>query len=516
MSVTVSTARGGAALAGAAALAVVVAGALALPASAGKAENSVVFSTGQTAETLHPYFSTQIIVGIVADHVWDSLVFQDPETGSYVGNLATAWRWIDERTLEFDLRRGVTFHNGEPFDADDVVYSFNFLADPANEAVYLSLIRWIDHAVKVDAYKVRVVTKEPFPAAIAYLANSLFALQPNEYHARVGPNGVTERPIGTGPFRVVDYSPGKSIHLERNAGYFRGGPKAQPILDVVEVRFIPDAQTRVAEVVAGGVDFIMDVARDQADQLRAEPRLRVVEGDSPYYHFLQMSTLERSPAPQLRDIRVRRAIMHAIDRDTIVRYLVGDGGRVLNVPCHPRHFGCIDSGATRYDYDPGKARQLLAEAGFRDGFAIDLYAFRDRNQSEAIAGYLAEVGIDARLRFLQYPAVRNAARSNRAALVHNGGTTTVSDISNLAAGFFEFAADDVNRDAEIRDLLVRGDSAMEPAVREDAYAKALALIMERAYVLPLYSTPTYYVADKDLRFEPADDARPRFYEMEWR
>jgi peptide/nickel transport system substrate-binding protein len=111
------------------------------------------------------------------------------------------------------------------------------------------------------------------------------------------------------------------------------------------------------------------------------------------YTMLQLNALPGTPAPQLRDVRVRKAIMHAIDREAIVKFLVGEHARVLHAECSPAQFGCTDVDVPHYDYDPRKARQLLADAGFANGFEIDFYAYRDRNQTEVLIGYLRDVGI---------------------------------------------------------------------------------------------------------------------------
>jgi peptide/nickel transport system substrate-binding protein len=267
-------------------------------------------------------------------------------------------------------------------------------------------------------------------------------------------------------------------------------------------------------MVAGGLDLIMYVARDQADQMRAVPSLQVVSGETMRYSFLLMNTLPTTPAPQLHDVRVRQAIMHAIDRETLVRFLVGGGSRVLHSECHPSQFGCTDEGIARYEYDPPKARQLLADAGYPNGFDIELYAFRDRNSVEAIQGYLGAVGIRARPRFLQAAAFVALRRNGKAPLaMGNWDSAGIMDVANSVGRFHEFSSDDVNRDAELRDLLLRGDSSMDSNARKDAYTKALALIAERAYVLPLYSLPNYYLAAKDLVFNAYEDEKPRFCEM---
>jgi peptide/nickel transport system substrate-binding protein len=158
----------------------------------------------------------------------------------------------------------------------------------------------------------------------------------------------------------------------------------------------------------------------------------------------------------------------------------------------------------------------LAEAGFAGGFDIDLYAWRDRNQTEAIMGYLGAVGIRARMRFLQFPAVRAAVRSGRAPLTHSSLNAFLGDVSTTVSLFHNFSPDDVNRDPELRRLLQEGNSAMDPEARKAAYRKAFALIAERAYVLPLYSVPGYYVSARDLEFKPYADNILRFWEMSYR
>jgi peptide/nickel transport system substrate-binding protein len=453
---------------------------------------------------------------IIGQHVWDTLIYRDPKTNEYKGQLATSWKWVDDKTLEFELRHGVKFHNGEEFDADDVVYTLNFVSDPANKSTTPANVNWIEKAEKLDKYKVRIHTKQPFPAAIEYLAGPV-VIHPNEYYAKVGPKGMNEKPVGSGPYRVTEHAIGKYIRLERNPDYFKDSPKGQPKIDKIEIRFIPDRQTQVAEVLSGGVDMIMNVPFDQAEQMKAAPNVKVVSGETMRIAFLHFDILDNTPQPALKDIRVRKAISHAIDRESMVKQIVGAGSRVLNTQCFPSQFGCTDEGAPRYNYDPAKAKALLAEAGFPNGFDVDLYAYRERNQTEAIIGYLRAVGIRANLRFMQYAAMRDAARQGKAPILHQTwGSFSVNDVSASTPVYFKFAPDDITRDPEVRDLLQKGDSNIDPNVRKEAYKKALALIAEKAYSLPLYSLTTYYVATKDLDFVAYADEMPRFWEMTYK
>jgi peptide/nickel transport system substrate-binding protein len=493
-----------------------VAFAFSAPAAAGKRDDTIRFAYDQVPENVDPFMNNVRGGVIIGQQVWDTLIYRDPRTNEYKGQLATSWKWVDDKTLEFELRKGVKFHNGEEFDADDVVYTLNFVSKPESKVVSAQNVSWIDRAEKLEKYKVRISSKKPFPAAIEYLAGPV-VIHPNEYYAKVGPKGMNEKPVGSGPYRVTEHAVGKYIRLERNPDYFKDGPKPQAKIAKVEIRFIPDRQTQIAEVLSGGLDLIMHVALDQATQIKSVPQLQVVSGETMRIVFLNFASSESSPTPPLKDIRVRQAISHAIDRERMVKQIVGEGARVLHVQCFPSQFGCSDEGARRYNYDPAKAKALLKEAGYPDGFDIDFYAYRERNQTEAMIGYLRAVGIRANLRFMQYAAMRDAVRGGKAGLIHQTwGSFSVNDVSASTPVFFKFLPDDINRDPEVRDLLEKGDTSVNAEVRKEAYGKAHRIIAEKAYSLPLYSLPAYYVAAKDLDFVAYPDEMPRFWEMTWK
>jgi peptide/nickel transport system substrate-binding protein len=270
-------------------------------------------------------------------------------------------------------------------------------------------------------------------------------------------------------------------------------------------------------VLAGGLDLIINVPLDQAEHLRTLQNLQVIFSETMRFMFLHLNTLENTPAPLLRDIRVRTAILQAIDREAMVKSIVGHGARVLHAICFPSQFGCTETNVPRYVYDPAGAKGLLALAGVPNGLEFDLYSFRDRHHAEAIVGYLRAVGIKANLRFMQFAAVREALRAGKVVVAHQAwGSFSINDVSASASVFYKFGADDLNRDDEVRDLLEKGDTLVDPRAREAAYSKALALVQERAYALPLYSLPMYYVASKDLVLTAYPDEIPRFWEMFYR
>lgn len=486
------------------------------PALAGKKDDTIRFATDQAPESVDPFFNNVRIGVILGAQIWDTLVYRDPKTNEYKGNLAKSWKQIDERTIEFELREGVKFHNGEAFDADSVVYTLNFVANRDNKVTTQQNVNWIEKAEKLDQYKVRVVTRKVFPAAIEYLAGPV-VIHPAKYYAEVGPQGMNAKPVGTGPFKVAAYTPGKSITLERNADYFKDSPKGTPKIGKVEIRFIPDRQTQMAEALSGGVDFIMHVPKDQAEQAAKVPHLQVVSGETMRIVFMQFNTQDGAPTPALKDIRVRQAIAHAIDRESIVKNIVGAGSRVLHTQCFPSQFGCTDEGAPRYEYNPDKAKKLLAEAGFPNGFDTEIFAYRERNQTEAMINNLQAVGIKAKLTFSQYAAMRDAVRAGKSSLSHQTwGSFSVNDVSASTPVYFTFEADDITRDPEVRDLLVKGNNSVDPNARKQAYQQALKRIAENVYSVPLWSLPVFYVATKDLNFSAYPDEMVRFWEMSWK
>ncbi|HEX2116571.1 MAG TPA: ABC transporter substrate-binding protein, partial [Alphaproteobacteria bacterium] len=259
--------------------------ALSLPAEAGKRNNTIVFAADQVPESIDSYFNNVRIGVILAHHVWDHLIYRDPKTNEYKGELATGWRWVNDKTLEFDLRQGIKFHNGEPFDADDVVYTLNFVSKPENKAITQTNVNWIESAEKVSQYKVRINLKRSFPAALEYLAGPI-NIYPNEYYAQVGPKGMSDKPVGTGPYKVTEHQPGRLVRLERNKDYFKESPRPQPTIEKLELRLIPDRNTQMAELMAGGVDWIFNVPPDQANQLKTVPTLEVKAGETMRIVFL--------------------------------------------------------------------------------------------------------------------------------------------------------------------------------------------------------------------------------------
>lgn len=484
---------------------------------ADKANDTLRVAYTKELENVDSYFNSSREGVVLQRAVWDGLIYRDPVTNEYKGNLATSWEWIDETTLEFKLREGVTFHNGDEFDADDVVATVNFVAKEENGVKTQRNVNWMESAEKIDQYTVRIKTKDVFPAAIEFLSGPV-SMYPAEYYAEVGPSGMGLKPVGTGPYKVVEVVPGQQFVLEKNENY-HDSPKGQPSIGKIDIRTIPDVNTQMAELFSGSLDLIWQVPADQAEKLaEMSDRFTVSNESTMRVGYLSMDAAGRSsmdPNP-FTDKKVREAVNHAIDRQALVDNLLKGKSKVVWTPCFPSQFGCAQD-VKEYPYDPEKARELLAEAGYPDGFTTDFYAYRDRDYAEAISSYLNAVGIGTNFKMLQYSALRELNMKGDVPIsFQTWGSYSINDASAMVSQFFKHGSLDTTRDDQVKEWLDVADSATDPDKRVEYYTKALQRIADEAYWAPMFSYNTNYVFSKEVEYTPTADEVLRFTSMEWK
>lgn len=486
-------------------------------AMAGKSNDTLVYASDSEPENVSPYHNNLREGVIIARHVFDNLIYRDPKTGKYAPQLATNWKWVDTTTLDLTIRSGVTFHNGDPLTADDVVFTLNYVVNPDSKVITKQNVNWIKSAEKIGNDGVRIHLAGPFPAAIEYLAGPI-PIYPEKYFKKVGLDGFAKAPIGSGPYKVTAVTPGKGVTMEKNTNYWKGSPLGQPSIGKLVFRVIPDAETRLAELMTGGVDWIWRVSKDQATQLKSAPNITVLSAETMRVGFLQFNAVGSSPAAvPFKDVRVRQAVAYAIDRKSMRDNLVGGGARIMNSACFIDQFGCTDDGVPRYDYNPAKAKELLKEAGYPNGFKTELYAYREREYAEAVIGYLRAVGIDAHLNYLKYAAMRDAHRTGKTPITfQTWGSFSVADASAFTGVWFKGDADDSSHDAEVQKLLKSADTSVDTEERLKTYQQALKMIAEKAYLFPLFSYPANYAFTNDLAFTGESDELPRFYAAHWK
>jgi peptide/nickel transport system substrate-binding protein len=475
----------------------------------------IVFRDG--VPNVDPYMNN-LRTGVVLGHQgWDMLVHRDPATFELRPLLATEWRTVDDKTIDFTLRAGVKFHDGSPLTADDVVYTLNFAANPESKVATPANYNWIDHAEKTGELSVRLHLKRPTPAALQYLGFVGYIL-PKAYREKVGLDGYAKAPVGSGPYRIVKVEPGKSVEFERFEDYWENSPKGRPAIKRLSVRFVPDAATEMTELLAGRADWIWNINPDQFDQVGKMPTLQSLRKETMRVGFLQLDAAGRSGAGNpLTNVKVRQAIWHAIDRQAIADKLVTGGSRVPLGPCYPGQFGCETDAAMKYEYNPEKAKKLLAEAGFPNGFETEMVTYVLPTWAAAVQNYLAAVGIKARISQLQVSAViQRAWKGENPMTLGSWGSYSINDVSAIMPNYFNGGQDDYARDAELTELIARGGESDDPVVRKKLYALAIKRVTEQAYWLPLHTYVTTYGFSRDLDFTPWADELPRFFWTKWK
>ncbi|WP_226574952.1 ABC transporter substrate-binding protein [Acuticoccus sediminis] len=485
----------------------------AAPALAGPDDNSLTIGLGEELPGFDGYTSTSRDGVVMTRHLYDMLIWRNPANFEYEPLLATSWKRVDDKTWEFALRQGVTFHDGSPFSAEDVVATLTYWSNADNGARSQSSVSWIDKVEAVDDMTVRIVSKEPFPAALEFVAGSL-PIYPSDYFEEVGAEEFNKKPVGTGPYKL-DSASGGTTTLARNEAYF-DSPKA-PSIDKLIIRTIPDDATRIAELLGGGIEWTWNVPADQVAQIGSVPGRTAVLGSTMRIAFIGLDAAGRTgEGNPLTNVKVRQAINHAIDKKTIVENLVGGDGEVIDVPCYPMQLGCDVSAAVVYDYDPEKARALLAEAGFGDGLQVSMTSYRDRARAEAVQAYLAAVGITANLEMLQARASFSGWREGKTEVWYGDwGSFSIADASASLGNFFDGSSNDGFRDEEVMALVAEASTSIDEAGRKENYAKAIQMITEKAYMVPMHTVTMGYAFDSELKFTPNVDELPRFFLASW-
>jgi len=490
--------------------------AVAAPVWAGKGDDTLNVAFSQEITSLDNYQEPSREGLILARLIYDSLLSRDMKTGEFKPELAKSYRYVDDKTLEFELRQGVKFHDGSTMTADDVVYTLNLVSSKEYNARYQIAVSWIDKAEKVDDYKVRLTMKKPYPLALEMLAGNL-PIYPKAYYEKAGPGGMGAKPVGSGPYKLVELTPGSRFVFERFDGYYADSPKGRAKIKRVVVRIQPEANTQYAELSNGQLDWIWRVPPDAARNLARRPNLEVKSTEILRFAYVTFFPGFNDGKSPVADVRVRRALNHAIDRQAIIKAFVGGASKAINTACNPLQFGC-STDVTAYSFDPAKAKQLLAGAGYPNGFSIDLLSAGNPSaQVEAIVANFAKIGVKANIVDQQFASALGNWRDGKYAMfMINWGSYGIADSSMSTSPFFTGTPDDRVKDPELMKLLKEADSSVDPELRKQNFAAALRKIADQAYWLPLWTFSITTAQNKELDFSLDADEFARFYTAHWK
>jgi peptide/nickel transport system substrate-binding protein len=451
------------------------------------------------ADTLDPPGSPAFTAEQYMFHVYDGLTGVEGSDLKPVGLLAERWENVSPTLWRFHLRKGVKFHNGDPFDAEDVKYSMAVYLDPKNRRYsYAQAIQRVDVH---DPYTVDIVTAKPSGPLLTNLAR-LFIL-PRTARDKMGVEAFAQRPVGTGPYRLVEWVRDQRLVLEANDAYWRGTARPKRLV----FRPIKDPGTRAAELRTGGVDIIVAPPVPQLDLLdRGETQVTPVKGGRIIIYPFHVKQ------PPFDNLKARQAANLAVNREAIVRTVLGGHGVVLAGPLVAGWLG-YDPALPPLPYDPARAKQLLAEAGYPQGFdtqwTISSGAFlKDTEIAEAVAGQLRQVGIRVSL-----------VPTDRAKLQKDAIDGTFQGITSVAWGTqFEsdlmlswFLTRPHLTTPRIADLLEAGRAEVDVDKRRPIYQDVYRTVREEALWLFVHAQDELWAKRRALAWAPYSVGGGRAY-----
>jgi peptide/nickel transport system substrate-binding protein len=351
---------------------------------------SLIVALPLDPNSLNPPNTAERMAENVSNQIFDALLAVDIELNELSPALATEWE-VSEDGLQysFTLREGVTFHDGTPFNAEDVVATFEAGADPAN--AYFDEYQGVTVEV-VDDYHIVLVREEPDVVFERLLAET--PIISAEQFAEGGNQAIEDFPIGTGPFKFVEWVKGNRIVLEANPDYWIEG---LPLIAEVIFRPIPESSTRLAAIQTGEVHIVNRLSSDEAQQLLGVSGVQVIRYPVDRVYYIAFNNLTTGVGLPTEDPLVRQAMNYAVDREAIIDGLFDGFADLATGMITPANLG-FDETVEPFPYDPDRARELLTEAGYSNGFEIGMAcpigAYTTFEEvCQAVAGYLEEVGI---------------------------------------------------------------------------------------------------------------------------
>ena len=374
----------------------------------GEAPSRVVVAQGVDPTTMDPHAHRETPTANVIRHLYDPLLERDGEDPtSFNPILADSFEQIDETTIEFELRTGVEFSDGTPFNAETVKYNFDRLTgqlEGQEPPVLAFEFESVDRVEIVDDTTVRIVTKQADALILGTIAEAMMIPQGS---VDEDPEALAGEPVGTGAYTLVRWDRNNEVVMTANEDYFLGAPA----IGEVVFRTMPEASSRLAAIQTGDVDVITNVPPDNIPEVESAGNASVVTVPSARVASVWLDTLESEP---LASREVRQALNYAIDREAITESVMsGFGTPVATIV--PEYFAGYNADLDPYPYDPDRARQLLSDAGYENGFALTLMVPRGRyllgeEVTQAVVGYLRDVGIDASIQAVEFGVFATATQ----------------------------------------------------------------------------------------------------------
>ncbi|MBU5353406.1 ABC transporter substrate-binding protein [Paenibacillus barcinonensis] len=472
--------------------------------STGSSGDEKVLTIGNTIDNVtfdvHDHGNTQ--TESIHVNLFEYLVKKDAsDPKKKLPGLAVSWERTDDLTWRFILREGVTFHNGDPFTAEDVKFTLERVARDKSLIDYPSY-NIIDRVEIKDDHTVDIITKEPDPILLSRLSRISSGILPAKYFQEKGVEGFNAAPVGTGPYKFDQWIKDDRVELVKNENYYAGEPK----WDRVIFRTIPESTTRISELLTGSVDIAVIIPPGDIQ--------RVKDSGKTYYTDLESARVQsllvrQTPGTVTADPKVREAIELAIDKQTLVDSVLEGAGVPTQEAIGPGILGFNPDLFNTNLYDPERAKQLLVEAGYPNGVELTLSSPTSTKEvAEAIAAYLTEANFKVNLEILEQTQYKQRDNSNtfkELALQGKGNSMFEAPLqlevfkSDNAKGQTDY------NNPEVDELLTEASVNLDDQKREAQYQKVQSILAEERPRIFLYQNKFNYGVSNRIDFAPRAD-----------
>ncbi len=437
--------------------------------------------------------------GSVGSQIYDGLTMRNADM-KLVPGLATSWQMLDDnKRIRFRLRKNVKFHNGEPFNADAVKFTFDrLLGEEGKKGPQQSNYNAISEVKVIDDGTVDFILQRPDPVLLIKLAGYGSMIVPPRYVTEKGDEYFNTHPVGTGPFKFVDYKPKVSLTLERNADYWDGAPK----LGKLVYRYITEPSTQASELLAGRIDVAANIPLSMASVIEKESQLGIVAIEGPTTAALRYDTRDGVT----RDVEARKALTMAVDRDAIIKQIMLGYAVPVASFQGKLSFG-YDPDLKPLPYDPARARQMLKKAGVKPGTPVQI-DFRGsdanfREVAQAVAGYLQAAGLKPTLKGYETSVLLND-------IIPNGKTGNMwqnlwggwtFDYDNTAYAMYHSGQkwNPYDKDKTLDEMLESQRNTYDQDARLKTLREVAAYVQDHALEMPLYNIKAVFGVNKRVK-----------------
>jgi peptide/nickel transport system substrate-binding protein len=445
-----------------------------------EAKDTIIFTQGADITSLDPHIGKQLRAFTVTSNMFDQLVKFD-DNMKVVPSLAESWERISDTAVKFKLREDVKFHNGDPLTSEDVKFSFDRMMA---SSIVSNNVSFLESVEIVDGYNVILHTKGPYAPLLAALTTPPCAIVPKKV-VEADEKGFALNPVGTGPYKFVEWKQGEYCKLEAFDGYY--GEKAKTKYVIMKV--VPENTQRTIMLETGEADVAYEVLPNDVSKIESNDKLQLLKGVSLKSVDFGFNTKSKGP---VGNKLVRQAIECAIDKKGIVEGVLYGIGQPGSLPIAPAAFGYSDKFAAD-KYDVEKAKALLAEAGYKDGFEIRIWTDTDQAHVEicqVVQNQLAEIGIKANIEVIEYGTLLNK-------LMDGEDYDMELSFFNNIVGDADYALYSVFHPAsksnharydnpEVSDLIIQSRGEVDDAKRTAAYDKIYNILSEDTAQFSIY------------------------------